>query len=573
MKNRLKNINFIKYLSFLELSTKRLLVINLLMIMVVFFEGFSVTLFVPLIFGVSTLENTLVSSLYKYLEEVSGNIDKTLVILFFITVTILMRQFFIFSKDYLIGITQARSLEKLRNKILRILFLSKMQVFIKKQTGEFTNLLFEGPLQSVNLVTSSSNIIFSFILLLGYFLLLVIFASKIAFVILIIGIIFYVISIFLGQISKKIGTNVKNYNKSIFGVITDYVRGIKLIKIKNFENKIISIISNKFEKLTENAIKYELVKALIKSISPLIIIFLFLTLIFLFNFDKDFNVSFIAIIIFLIIRIQQAITQLNSEYAVYHNYLPHLLYVYDFLINNKKNPSYTKKIQKKITFNKKISLKNISFFYDEASKIKNLKSININFTKNRTTGIFGPTGAGKSTILELLLMNYKPKNGQIIIDDVEFDDSYLLDYRSKIALVSQENLFFNNTLIYNLTFGLNKKIKESEILKVLDTVDLKNEILKNKKKLNYNIGESGNKFSGGQKQRLSLARALLSSYEILILDEPTSSLDNETEDTIIKVIKKIQGNKTIIIVSHSEKIMKICDNVYTITNGVVKKHR
>ena len=121
-------------------------------------------------------------------------------------------------------------------------------------------------------------------------------------------------------------------------------------------------------------------------------------------------------------------------------------------------------------------------------------------------------------------------------------------------------------------FGNNQKKNNRDIWEILEKVNLKKDFNKYQKKLNYNLGESGNKISGGQKQRLNLARALMLDPEVLILDEPTSSLDRKTEDIIKDVIRQLKGRKTIIIISHSRDLIKICDKIYFIQNGkFVKK--
>ena len=121
-------------------------------------------------------------------------------------------------------------------------------------------------------------------------------------------------------------------------------------------------------------------------------------------------------------------------------------------------------------------------------------------------------------------------------------------------------------------FWNNQKKNNRDIWEILEKVNLKKDFNKYQKKLNYNLGESGNKISGGQKQRLNLARALMLDPEVLILDEPTSSLDRKTEDIIKDVIRQLKGRKTIIIISHSRDLIKICDKTYFIQNGkFVKK--
>lgn len=563
-----------KYLNTLltfSIANSRLLLLFSVLLGVVIFEGVSVSLIIPLILGKLQADNSFINVILNYLTHIFQIEGKEYLIIIVIIFSILLRQTFIFFKDYLLGITQAESLESLRIKVLTIILRSKMQVFITKHIGEFTNLAFQATLLSSNLIFVSVNIIFHYFLTFVYIAILLFFAKEVGLALIIIAFIYQVSLIKLNKISMNVGTRVKNNNQTLFNIISDYVKCIKLIKIRNFEENIIDKISLRFNDLTKNSIKFETIKALIKSVSPIILIFLFAILIIILKLESRIDAILLGVIVVLLIRIQQTLTQINSDKASYFNFLPSMNYINEFIKENNYEFSESQVRSKKIKFNDSIKFNNVSFAYNADSKIKNLDNISLEIKKNKVTGIIGPSGSGKSTIIELLLMNYKPSQGKICIDSVSLDQEIMQSYREKIGYVSQENLIFNNSIKYNLNFGINRDLTSDEISSILEVVDLKNDLNKYDKNLDYNLGESGNRLSGGQKQRLSLARALLINPEILILDEPTSALDKKTEKIIIKNIKKLRGSITVVLISHNKDIINICDQIYYIDSGKILK--
>lgn len=281
------------------------------------------------------------------------------------------------------------------------------------------------------------------------------------------------------------------------------------------------------------------------------------------------NIASLGLLGAMLYRLQQSITQINSDRVSFTNSMPSYEYLKDFLLT--KQIDYAQKnIGKKFIFRDKIEFKNVDFKYNKDNRNLVLDDINFKIKKNIVTGIIGPSGSGKTTIIELLINNYKIDSGKILIDDHSIDSYNLKSFKNSIGYVSQENIIFNDSIRYNLLFGTKINIIDKEIWKVLDFVSLRHEIEKLPDKLDYKLGDLGYKLSGGQRQRLCLARALIAKPKILILDEPTSSLDNKTEKIIKNNILFLKKKMTIIIISHSEQVIDLCDEIYSIENGTLK---
>jgi ATP-binding cassette subfamily C protein len=213
---------------------------------------------------------------------------------------------------------------------------------------------------------------------------------------------------------------------------------------------------------------------------------------------------------------------------------------------------------KPLQFNNFINIKNIFFKYQGSSRFI-LKNFNLKINKGEILGIYGKSGSGKTTLINILLGLLEPSKGIVLIDSIDIKKN-IKSWQKNIGYVPQIIHLLNSSIKENINLGFfdknNITIKASLQLSQLDNF-VKN--LKNKEKTS--IGEDGVKISGGQRQRLGIARAIYRNPEVLILDEPTSSLDNETEEDFIKTIFSMKKKKTIIIVSHKDSVLKKCDRI------------
>lgn len=210
-----------------------------------------------------------------------------------------------------------------------------------------------------------------------------------------------------------------------------------------------------------------------------------------------------------------------------------------------------------------ISFDNVSFAYDE-----NLVLNKISFTipKNKTTAIVGYSGSGKSTVLKLLERVYEPTDGRILLCGKNFYDYNLNEWRSKIAVVSQNSPIISGTIRDNILYGIKREVSDDEIMNATKLAYVYDYISKCPDGLEHQVGQFGSKLSGGQRQKISIARAILQNPEYLILDEPTASLDILSINEIIETVRSLKGKMTIIIVAHQPRIVEGVDNVVVINN-------
>ena len=223
----------------------------------------------------------------------------------------------------------------------------------------------------------------------------------------------------------------------------------------------------------------------------------------------------------------------------------------------------------KINFKKTIIFKNVFFSYDK--KKNTLENINLTIKKGSKIGIIGRTGQGKSTFLDLFMGLLSQDKGEIFIDDHKLSKENILDWQTKISQVPQKIFLSDDTFLKNIAFG----IKDDEIdFERVELVSKKSQIhsfiADNDDGYYQKVGERGIKLSGGQIQRVGLARALYKlTSEIIIFDEATNSLDNETEKLVMEELYKMDKKLTIIIVAHRLNTLENCDNIFEIKNKKV----
>lgn len=214
-------------------------------------------------------------------------------------------------------------------------------------------------------------------------------------------------------------------------------------------------------------------------------------------------------------------------------------------------------------FEQEIVLQNVSFRYPGTEEDV-LEKVNLTIKKGESVALIGPSGAGKTTVSDIILALLKPTEGHIFMDGIDIEDLGS-QWNRIIGYVPQATFIIDDTIRHNVAFGEKKTMVDDErVWQALKIAQLDDFVRKLPKGLDTRAGERGVRFSGGQKQRLAIARALYRNPEILVLDEATAALDNETESEVMKAIEALQGYKTLIIVAHRLTTVRKCDVIYEV---------
>lgn len=208
-----------------------------------------------------------------------------------------------------------------------------------------------------------------------------------------------------------------------------------------------------------------------------------------------------------------------------------------------------------------INFENIQFGYDSSKEL--FSNLNFEIKSGQKVAIVGGSGSGKSTIVRLLFRFYNPQSGKISINNVNIEDMTVESLRENIGVVPQDCVLFHDTIYQNIVYG-NLNATEEEVIAAAKSADLHESILKMKEGYNTIVGERGLKLSGGEKQRLAIARAMLKQPNIIIYDEATSALDSITEQNILKALKDVTQGKTTIVIAHRLSTIMDCDEIIVV---------
>lgn len=224
---------------------------------------------------------------------------------------------------------------------------------------------------------------------------------------------------------------------------------------------------------------------------------------------------------------------------------------------------------KRLRLQKELKIENIDFYYPNTQQPA-LHNINIDIKANTTVGIIGTTGAGKSTLVDMILGLLQPTSGEIRVDTKLLNKDNIRQWQNSIGYVPQSIFLADDTIASNIAFGIEKDdIDMAQVEKVAKMAQVHEFVIKQEDSYDTIIGERGVRLSGGQRQRLGIARALYHNPELLVLDEATSALDNQTEAEVMESIDNMSGSKTIIMIAHRLSTVERCDKIIKLENGEV----
>ena len=279
--------------------------------------------------------------------------------------------------------------------------------------------------------------------------------------------------------------------------------------------------------------------------------------------DGEIKVATYSVLLFITQRLLWPLTELGDTFDLYQRAMASFNRI--FSLKNESSEIGNGDVEFKKLENK-IELKDVSFSYVDNFNV--LNNVDLTINAGQTTAIVGSTGSGKSTLIKLLLRLYEINNGSISYDSNSLKDIELSSLREKIGLVSQDVFLFEGTVIENIAYG-DLNASESEVWNAAQKSEADEFINNLPQKEETIVGERGQKLSGGQRQRISIARAILKNPEILILDEATSSVDNETEAAIQRSLDILKKDRTVIVIAHRLSTVRNADIIYVLENGSV----
>ena len=387
------------------------------------------------------------------------------------------------------------------------------------------------------------------------------------FLIIVYGLVFY----FMKNILTMIGDQKIKANEERFKIVSEAFSAIKEIKLAGLEKNYVELFSKPAEIFARN-------QALSQTISylPRFIIegvafggMIILVLVLILRGEFFFEIApILALYAFAGYRLIPAIQNIYFSITQIRFSKPSLDLLHQNLIKLKKIENNNRNIA--INFKKNICLKNVDFYYP-FTKEPSLKNINFNISSFSRIGIIGPSGSGKTTLVNIILGLYSATKGSLLVDNKIISNENVKSWQKNIGYVPQQIYLSDKSIAENIAFGEEKEnIDFNMIQKVSKIAKIHDFVINNlPEKYDSYIGEGGVKLSGGQRQRIGIARALYYNPNLLILDEATSSLDNETENAVVDDINKLEKNITIIMIAHRLTTLKNCEQIYLLENNKI----
>ncbi len=472
-------------------------------------------------------------------------------------------------QDYYTNVITQRLGAKMYNDSITHSFSLPYAVFEDQRSGEFLSKLQAARNDSQKLVQLAISILFFtligilFVLVYAFIVhwsIGVVFASMIP----LIGIVTFVIT----RKIKDSQTEIITETQALVGSTTETLRNVELVKSLGLENQEINRLNNTNERILELELKkvrliraYSFIQGTFINGMRMALMLLMLWLIFsqTITLGEFFSLLLYSFFIF------GPLAMLGDVATSYQETKASLEKLEEILKQNKEEYAENPRPIENI---KVVKFEDVSFGY-QTGNADALQGITLNIEAGKTVAFVGPSGSGKSTTVKLIVGLYKPTKGQVMFNDISVDEIDLVALRNRVGLVAQETQLFAGTIRENLLF-VNPKATDVDCLEALRAASATSLIERGDKGLETKIGEGGLKLSGGEKQRLAIARALLRNPDILIFDEATSSLDSITEEQITHTIKDIEKNRPELIrilVAHRLSTVMHADTIYVLEKG------
>ena len=573
MGNKLKALlkSQFRYLHFFYQILKiRMLLILMISICYSLVDALSLSIFIPLFQIASGEETGNVGQKSSYFIQffdwigVQPTVNAVLIIMiFFFSLKAVFRYIDIFYRV----LATSYFVKRIRYKLLEAISQVEYAKFVTVNYGTIQNSVTGEILNINNAFAQYISLIQSLTFVFVYLFLSFLTNPKFSLIVIIGGWLSRLVFKSLYKSSEALSLKITHQNNELSGLVLQKTANYKYLKSTALLSRYLAKINDKVRAIEKQVVVLGRTTAKVMAFrEPIIILFLALAIFIQMNvLEGKFNAIIIILLFFY--RAFGSLMSVQQSWTAFLKYVGSVKHYETFLNELKSN---SEKSGKEVfeSLEKEISFEKVSFTYSSGKPI--LDAIDLKILKNNSVAIVGKSGAGKTTLVNLVCGLLKPTSGTIAVDGQSLSEMQLASFRNKIGFIAQETVVFNDTLFNNVTFWDEKnEANLSRFFEAIKKVDLEEFLQKSEGGEDTLLGDSGVVMSGGQRQRLSIARELYKNIEILILDEATSALDSQTEKFIQESIEKLKGHLTIIIIAHRLSTIKHADTIVLLKEGKV----
>lgn len=537
-------------------------------------ESFSLTLLMPLLDAILGRGDSLVFQEFKVFEYLFSGYsegDRIMFICAFLIGILIAKNILMYARDILgVYLSWKMRVDWMRNIFDKYVHAKYLYILNKKE-GDLVNDLITEPARAAKSLKGIIRFGAEVFLALSLYAALLFISLKGTFAATVVVILTFLI---IKEVSKNysmlIGDARITLSRQLTSSATEAIGGIMQVKLFGLEKLCLGRFINRVKSLAKTMLKFELIRNAPRPLVETVMV-LFVAGLIIYFAKKDYKTvssSFPIWSTYLIIfnRLVPHVASLIMNRMEIYSLIPSLSLVDNLAKIDVPTEQQSFSRYRDFTFDRAVKIENLTFGYNQ--NVHALKNINLTIEKGKTTAIVGKTGSGKSTIAALIARLYENYQGTIKVDDVDLREISREEWRKRIGFVSQQPFLFNDTILNNLRIVTNDA-GEKEIFGAAKLANAHDFIIKLEKGYDTIVGDRGVNLSVGQLQRITIARAILRDPDMLIFDEATSALDYESAKLIQQSIRKLKGDKTILIIAHRLSTIRDADMIYVLHEGRV----
>ncbi|MEN8130476.1 MAG: ABC transporter ATP-binding protein [Pseudomonadota bacterium] len=533
-------------------------------------EGIGIGLFIPFLEsldqtgGYESSGSWLVDSLGRLFNSVPSPY-RLLVISMCIFSSVVLKASLSYGNQVLFHWLDARIVHQLRSGIVARLFTVNYRFLESTETGHILNTLSNETWRSSEALSELVKFIANASTVIIYVLLLLLISWKLTLLVVVVMVVISMIARWITRHAQELGHEATQASAEATVREIECVEGMKVIRAYGREPYEQQCFNESSERASKSIMRVSITR---ESITPVyeILAAAFLVFILYSTLKSAESLTALLVFVFILYRLQPLVKMLD-ESRTHILSLGGAVKAVTSLLNQTDNLPVTSGQIPFHDLQREIRFDHVNFRYDPQEPLA-LENISICLPVNKTTALVGRSGSGKSTLIHLILRLYEAEAGEIRVDDRLLAELELVSWRSHIAVVSQEVYIFNNSVRDNIAYG-RPEASDEEIIAAARQAEADEFIRALPEGYDTKLGERGVRLSGGQQQRIALARAIIRDPDILILDEATNALDSISENLIQTALRRLQKNRTMIIIAHRLSTVQHADNIIVLEHGKV----